>query len=90
VADVIFLALILNHEEIMQISKEISSLADKAVNGGLRDIQERMVEEEKQMSDADDIDYNDEEVDSVVNERMRQNYYHTKIDEKIDKLQEVM
>ena len=84
------LALIANHEEIMQLAKDISKLADEAVNGGVRDLEERMLLEEKAMAEADGIEYTEEELKAIVATRLKNNHFSSKIDDKLKKMKELM
>jgi hypothetical protein len=90
VVDLIIIAVVANHDKIMKLSKELSVLADDAINGGVRDLEEKMLLEEKKMNEADGHDYTEEQLKEIVAARLKNNHFSRNIDDKIQKMKEVM
>ena len=88
--DVATLALIANHEEIMQLAKDISKLADEAINGGVKDLEERMLKEEQMMNEELGLEYTDEEMKAIVAVRLNNNHFSNRINDKLQKMKELM
>ena len=86
----LILALITNHKEIMQLASGISKLADEAINGGVRDLEERMLEEEKAMNEELGLEYTEEEMKAIVAVRLNNNHFSNKINDKVQKMKELM
>lgn len=84
------LALIANHEEIMQIAKDISKLADEAVNGGVKNLEERMLKEEQMMNEELGLEYTEKEMKAIVAARLNNNHFSNKINDKLQKMKELM
>lgn len=86
----IILAVVANHDKIIKFSKEVSALADDAINGGVRDLEERMLLEEKKMNEADGLDYTEEQLKEIVAARLKNNHFSRGINNKIQQMKEVM
>lgn len=87
---VVLLALIANHEKMIQLAEDIGKLADEAINGGVRDLEARMLEEEKMLNEEMGLEYTEEEMKAIVAARLNNNHFSLKINEKVQKMKRLI